>query len=226
MNKNQQGFAVIEGLLILLILAVVGFGGYYVYHTQHKTTTTNSSTTANSTSNNSSTTNDYSGWNSYTDTSKLFSVMYPKDWTNTNPPVHADTPFTLADQNQSVFSALNPSNSSPTEIDVLAYSTSDLQSVYSKDSFGDKPTTPQTMTINGYQALYGQDIETGSTGTTPTYTADQYVVTHNGVSLLFSFREVQGNDAYLGTASASGAFDHSALVTDFTLLVKSVKFLN
>jgi hypothetical protein len=39
LNKNQKGFTLVEGLLITLILAVIGFGGYYVYHTNHKTKT-------------------------------------------------------------------------------------------------------------------------------------------------------------------------------------------
>lgn len=34
MNKTQTGFALIEGLLIILILAIIGFGGYYVWNTQ------------------------------------------------------------------------------------------------------------------------------------------------------------------------------------------------
>ncbi|MEI9914067.1 MAG: hypothetical protein WDN66_03750 [Candidatus Saccharibacteria bacterium] len=47
-SKNEKGFTVVEGLLIVLVLAVIGFGGYYVWHTQHKTkpvaVTTSSST--------------------------------------------------------------------------------------------------------------------------------------------------------------------------------------
>jgi len=34
MKKTQSGFALIEGLLIILILAVIGFGGYYVWNSQ------------------------------------------------------------------------------------------------------------------------------------------------------------------------------------------------
>ena len=44
MNKTQKGFALIEGLLITLILAIIAFGGYYVWHTQ--TTTDKSSKAA------------------------------------------------------------------------------------------------------------------------------------------------------------------------------------
>lgn len=37
MNKNESGFSVVEGLLIVLVVAVIGFVGYFVWHTQHKT---------------------------------------------------------------------------------------------------------------------------------------------------------------------------------------------
>lgn len=36
MNKNQNGIALIESLLIVLILVIVGFAGYYVWNTQHQ----------------------------------------------------------------------------------------------------------------------------------------------------------------------------------------------
>jgi hypothetical protein len=229
-SKNQKGFTAVEGLLIILTLAVIGFGGYYVYHTNHKAKTASVSTSGanNSASGSTKSTaaNPYAGWNSYTDVSKLFSVMYPSGWTAANPQEHADTPFTLADPNVIIFTAVNTSNTSPIEVDVLAFSTSDVQSVLSKDSYGEQQSTPQSMTINGYQALYGQDIETGANGTNPTYTDDQYAVAHNGVTLSFSFREKQGNDENVGAANASGAFDHTSIVPDFNLIAKSVKFLN
>ncbi len=37
MKKNQKGIALIETLLIILILVIIGFGGYYVWHTQKQT---------------------------------------------------------------------------------------------------------------------------------------------------------------------------------------------
>jgi hypothetical protein len=37
MKKTQSGFSLVEGLLIILILAIIGFGGYYVWHTQKQT---------------------------------------------------------------------------------------------------------------------------------------------------------------------------------------------
>lgn len=49
--KNQKGFTVIEVLLVLILLSIVGFSGYYVYHTQKSSSTKPAiSTTASSTS--------------------------------------------------------------------------------------------------------------------------------------------------------------------------------
>ena len=34
--KNQKGFTIVETLLVILIVAVIGSGSYYVWHSQHK----------------------------------------------------------------------------------------------------------------------------------------------------------------------------------------------
>lgn len=46
--KKQFGFTLVESLLVILVLAVAGFGGYYVWHTNHKpkTSTVASNTTS------------------------------------------------------------------------------------------------------------------------------------------------------------------------------------
>jgi prepilin-type N-terminal cleavage/methylation domain-containing protein len=56
-QQNQKGFSAIELLLVMLIVAVLGFTGYYVYHNQHtakavvvKTTSTSSPAAASGTS--------------------------------------------------------------------------------------------------------------------------------------------------------------------------------
>jgi type II secretory pathway pseudopilin PulG len=60
MNKTQKGFALIESLLIVLILVIIGFGGYYVWNSQKQTDKSLSNaekasqTTTNSTASNSS----------------------------------------------------------------------------------------------------------------------------------------------------------------------------
>lgn len=47
-KRNQNGFGLVEALLIIIVVGIVGFGGYYVWHTQHNK---NSSTSAVKTSN-------------------------------------------------------------------------------------------------------------------------------------------------------------------------------
>jgi hypothetical protein len=37
MNKNQRGFSVVEGLLILVIVGTIGFIGWYVWKSKNKT---------------------------------------------------------------------------------------------------------------------------------------------------------------------------------------------
>ncbi|HUD07029.1 MAG TPA: hypothetical protein VMR34_04020 [Candidatus Saccharimonadales bacterium] len=88
LNKNSNGFTVVEGLLIVLVIALIGFGGYYVWHTQHKTspakTTTSTSTKSTSPSSTKTTTapNPYAGWKTYT--LGQFSFKYPTDWSVTD----------------------------------------------------------------------------------------------------------------------------------------------
>jgi prepilin-type N-terminal cleavage/methylation domain-containing protein len=43
--KNQQGFGIIEMLLVIILLSLVGFIGYYVYHANNKATDTYDQTT-------------------------------------------------------------------------------------------------------------------------------------------------------------------------------------
>lgn len=43
--KDQKGFGLVESLLITLVLAVVGFGGYYVWHSKNQTKASSASKT-------------------------------------------------------------------------------------------------------------------------------------------------------------------------------------
>jgi hypothetical protein len=40
MKINQKGFGAVEGLLILILISILGFTGYYVYHTRNNATLT------------------------------------------------------------------------------------------------------------------------------------------------------------------------------------------
>jgi hypothetical protein len=74
MSKNQQGFTVIEGLLIFVILIIIGGTGWYVWHSQNQANNTYSQTT-NSTAAPKSTSSDK---NTSTGSNKGYIVI--KEW--------------------------------------------------------------------------------------------------------------------------------------------------
>jgi hypothetical protein len=92
MNKltaNNRGFTIVEGLLLVLVVAVIAFGGYYVYSNQkHKTTNSSTPTTTSSTSTPKATpiksTDPYDGWKTATLQYEKISYKYPSDWTLTD----------------------------------------------------------------------------------------------------------------------------------------------
>lgn len=81
MNKRQSGFAVIEGLLIILILAIIGFGGYYVWNTQKQTDKTlDTETSTSQKASQSSSANKDNELSTYNSTLGGFSFKYPSNW--------------------------------------------------------------------------------------------------------------------------------------------------
>jgi len=84
MKINQKGLSAVEGLLLVVIAAIIGFTGWYVGHTQsstNKTLTSDNSTTPSfkkkAKSNNTDITAD---WTAYTSTLGKFSLKHPKAW--------------------------------------------------------------------------------------------------------------------------------------------------
>lgn len=85
---NSKGFGLISVLVVVVMLAVAGGAGAYVYHRNHTAKATNSSNRSAQTSSNSSTqgnasnntttsTDPYAGWKTYTDTTYHYSFKYP-----------------------------------------------------------------------------------------------------------------------------------------------------
>lgn len=72
MKKNQKGFAVLEGLLIVIIVGLIGFVGWYIWHNSATKSPSSSTTTVLS--------NPYAGWKSYCDTKTNGCFKYPANW--------------------------------------------------------------------------------------------------------------------------------------------------
>lgn len=84
------------------------------------------------------------------------------------------------------------------------------------DAKNGSSTGVKSMTIDGYPALYEQYVNTAGT----TFTDDDYAVTHNGVTLYFTFRQEQG------PSGDDEGFDATSYLPDVQTIVGSTKFLN
>jgi len=75
--RNESGFTAVEGLLIVLVLTVIGFGGYYVWHSQKKPPTKPVATTTKTSAKPAQSTDPYVGWKEHVNEKYKFSFMYP-----------------------------------------------------------------------------------------------------------------------------------------------------
>ncbi|HET9850615.1 MAG TPA: hypothetical protein VFP35_03265 [Candidatus Saccharimonadales bacterium] len=85
--KRQSGFAALEALLILIIIAIIGGTGYYVWHSKNQTdkilnstTNTSSSRTATKSTVAEPPADPYKGWSTYTTKGEKISFRYPENW--------------------------------------------------------------------------------------------------------------------------------------------------
>ena len=89
---NQSGFSIIEALLILVVIGILGFTGWYVYHTK-QAANKNYSVAARSTVPTytkkttakapvQKTVNSYTGWTQYCSSLTKLCVNYPQNWAN------------------------------------------------------------------------------------------------------------------------------------------------
>lgn len=86
-KTNQKGFSIAEALLILVVIGILGFTGWFVYHakqTSDKNYSAASQTvpTYKKKTDAISTANKYVGWKSYSSSNGLgLSFKYPASWT-------------------------------------------------------------------------------------------------------------------------------------------------
>lgn len=104
-NKDQKGFTLIEGLLVVIALALVTGVGFYVINANKdkKDDTVTSASTSKTSEKTKSVADPTSDWAPYTSTSGKFSLKYPKAWaTATHPELCADGIFMLGGNSASV----------------------------------------------------------------------------------------------------------------------------
>jgi hypothetical protein len=107
-DSRAKGFGLVGLLLIIVVLAVVGGTGVYVYRKEHKVKAPVSNVSANAkaptqigkSSNMTTTIDPYVGWSTYTSSVAGYSIKYPANWTvrsSTNNGGAEDTRITSPD---------------------------------------------------------------------------------------------------------------------------------
>jgi hypothetical protein len=90
-QTNEDGFSAVEAILILIVVAIIGFAGWFVWHSQQATSKTldaaNNSSAASSSKqsttskpSNQTQSDPYAGWKSYTLANSKISFKYPSAW--------------------------------------------------------------------------------------------------------------------------------------------------
>jgi hypothetical protein len=81
--KNQDGFSAVEAVLLLVIAAIIGLTGWYVWSNRAKTSNDKSTSTATPAKQTTAKKPDpYTGWKS--EKGNLFTFKYPADWFSHN----------------------------------------------------------------------------------------------------------------------------------------------
>ena len=89
-NNSNPGFSIVEGLLILVVVGILGFTGWYVYHVKQmsdKNYSANNSTVPSykkRTSTSATSVNPYAGWQQYCSDYGGICFKYPQNWTSTS----------------------------------------------------------------------------------------------------------------------------------------------
>jgi len=90
LRPNRKGFAGVEALLILVVIAIIGGTGYFVYQSQKKTNDTlnsaSKSASVTKTKKKTAVKDATSDWTSYTSTDGKYSLKYPSSWATATHP--------------------------------------------------------------------------------------------------------------------------------------------
>lgn len=76
-SQNQSGFGIVEITVIIVIIALLGVGGWYVWHAQQSA---DKQQPANTSSSQQSNVDPYAGWQTYCDNADKVCFKYPSDW--------------------------------------------------------------------------------------------------------------------------------------------------
>ncbi len=234
--KNKNGFTVVEALLIILILVVIGFAGYYVWHTQSNKSTTTQQAAESSANNSASSGSALSGptVSLKTDSAVLEKFQLPSTWQVVDRTTHVDISvpgntscsYTVTNNLEPIESgtatpkslANNPNNSILLEYDIVKQpDTKSLADYFVDDLYmgdgGDRHTV-SNYAVNGNPAYLYKAIGSGQY----VYEDDYYLISHGGYVACFRWRPID--------KTSDPGYDNSKYSSDVKNITGSTKFTN
>jgi hypothetical protein len=221
-NKNQvsnKGFTVIESLLILVVVGILGFTGWFVWHSTQKVNQTNKNAVSDS---------QPAVYNKkYTDTAKVFTLTYPANWKLTfdspqggegSPPPPTD--WSKVSRSFSLLPSDIPVNDTfGRDVHVSMSATSDAISLISENKL-DKNHTITQFKINGNTTYLDRLVYVGPNAAEK-YTDDYYTIIKGEKALTLMFRESYYHNSVTPNENWNDSNDLPALKD----IVNSVRFL-
>ncbi|MBX4190735.1 hypothetical protein KW794_01470 [Candidatus Saccharibacteria bacterium] len=182
--KSQKGFSAIEGLLILVIVGLLGFVGWFVYNSNTKTNQSLSNAEKTSASNklpskpSTSKAGETDGWKSFSTTAGQFSLKYPATWATATEGC-SDGLILLGADSKSLGKCASESFG---QMSVWSLKV-DGQSSQGMDKGGYKDVAKQDVTVAGVSGVRESGVASGQEG--PGSLTDgtkviQYIFTING----------------------------------------------
>jgi hypothetical protein len=214
-RRNQKGFTVIEAVLIIVVIAIVAGTGWYVWRSVKNVNETDKQALASSNS---------ISFLSYTDTAKLFTLVYPSNWVITpdsQPGHEGDAPpidWSRVSRGFKLVSENAPKGADGAMIE--AGSANGAMNLISENKT-DKFHTVQKLTINGHTAYFDRLVYTGPSAAEK-YTDDTYTIFNGDKALTLSFRESYYHNSVTPLINWNDVKDLAA----FKGVVYSVKFVN
>ena len=186
MKKSSKGFSAVELLIIIVVVGVLGAGGWLVWHRSKKNDTPVSKTqqSATQTTTYKRSTTVPANWKTYHNTASKFSFSYPSDWSVRSS--ETDGPVTVDIYPKG---AANPQYIISTSDMTLAQAVADLKKNIQNDPSIDKGVTytitkDQQLTYDGHPAQRIDFISDDGTSKTP---GMQFFISANGKTYAFGW---------------------------------------
>lgn len=162
--------------------------------------------------------------------SGYFKITYPSNWAIAAQTITANpTPYLEP------VVALTPPSAPKTlgghgnSVIITVYKSGNTSSALKDSIEGGTARNIQTLTIHGYKAMFQQTVPINNSKQSSipsSYVTDDYAVTHNNVTIIFTFTVKEGAIPAFGTLSAVPAFNATSTLPAFNSIIASVDILN